>query len=352
VAEAACAVFNDAILRHVISLCALLAFFSPARRSEAQAVPRCDAQAEHWLAVEVVGLGWPPVLSRLVLGQLEASFRGLNLATCAPGARADPPLAHITLRTHERERVEVSVDIRDAVTNKRVGRNIDVARLDDQATALALAVSVDELVRATWAELALEGYPESPAPPVVERVVEGSLRDPAMRWQARSGLSAEAAIELFGVGDVFLGGDVVFWRRMAPSIGLEIALGGRRGLGATTALGRVETSAASGRLALPIVALDAQRWELFAAPSAQALFVSTRGEPRAEAIQGQQDTGLAVLGRLDVVGRLRLSRHLDVSLRLGGGHTLLGTPVLAGDQQVAGAYGFVLAGALGAGAMF
>jgi hypothetical protein len=81
----------------------------------------------------------------------DLQHRGLGL--CDEGATEREPAAIVELSQQARE-IVIALD--DRVTNKRVARDVSLQGLPANGRALAIAIAIDELLRASWAELALE----------------------------------------------------------------------------------------------------------------------------------------------------------------------------------------------------
>ena len=71
---------------------------------------------------------------------------------------AAAPLATLAveLAPDDTAKATVDIEVRDAVTRKRVRRDVDLSRIPDDGRAAAIAIEADELLRASWAEVALD----------------------------------------------------------------------------------------------------------------------------------------------------------------------------------------------------
>jgi hypothetical protein len=109
--------------------------------------------------------------------QLSASLARHGIEACAGDAK---PLAEVLFQTEGRAGVEVRVVTRDEVTRKDASRVIRMGTVPVDGRPLALAVAADELLRATWAEIALTRAPAPPPEPPAEvkALVEASLPPP------------------------------------------------------------------------------------------------------------------------------------------------------------------------------
>ena len=134
-----------------------------------------------WVAVSgQVAAGF----AHAVRSDLRAGLAPSSIEVCEAGSTE--PLARVVLRQVDGARY--SLDVTDSVTKKRLGRDLSLEKLPADGRALALAVAAEELLRASWAELALRGVhsAQTAAPPEVQAVVEKSapLPTPPRRYTA------------------------------------------------------------------------------------------------------------------------------------------------------------------------
>jgi hypothetical protein len=138
------------------------------RTSGAEAVGPCPVGEGPWLRVSFAGDGFAPALQAQVTEQLGANLRAHHVVLCdvaaapsappAPAALAEVDLSLSTARV-------LSLEVSDAVTDKRMTREIPLATVPRDALALSIALAAEELLHASWIEVAL-APPETPAPPV------------------------------------------------------------------------------------------------------------------------------------------------------------------------------------------
>ena len=105
--------------------------------------------------------------------KLELAGRGIAVCTARPQGPASEPLATLALAPSEsgERSIRLDIEVRDAVTAKRVGREIDLSSVPADGRPDVVALAADELLRASWAELAL---PRAPPPAVP---LDPALRD-------------------------------------------------------------------------------------------------------------------------------------------------------------------------------
>ncbi|MDB4972269.1 MAG: hypothetical protein JWN48_610 [Myxococcaceae bacterium] len=80
----------------------------------------------------------------------ELSHRGLSL--CEPSSTTREPAAVVDLQADDGK---VVIQLDDRVTHKRVARDLSLHGIPANGRALAIAIAIDELLRASWAELTL-----------------------------------------------------------------------------------------------------------------------------------------------------------------------------------------------------
>jgi hypothetical protein len=136
----------------------------------------CPAEATPWLRLAFAGDGFTAPLRALVVEQLGADLRRNGLSLCeAPGAaQAPPPLVDIDLALTSEE--VLSLDVRDAVTDKRMTRDVPLRSVPADARALSITLATEELLHASWIETAFAQAP-SPAPPVGVRPVPPAVQE-------------------------------------------------------------------------------------------------------------------------------------------------------------------------------
>ena len=95
----------------------------------------------------------------------ELGPRGLSL--CGPGGTSREPAAIVQVSVSQSI---VMIELDDHLTHKRVARDLTLSALPQNGRALATAIAIDELLRASWAELTLQRArgpeDEPPAKPV------------------------------------------------------------------------------------------------------------------------------------------------------------------------------------------
>jgi hypothetical protein len=137
--------------------------------------------------------GFDPVLGEEVRTDLTTDLAHRGLGLCSLGSTARAPEAIVTLR--EQAPLGVVIELDDLVTHKRVERDLSVQKIPADGRALAIAIAIDELLRASWAELTLErSWQDEPDDEDTRAETRDLRREP--RPARRSGASAKRSVEL------------------------------------------------------------------------------------------------------------------------------------------------------------
>jgi hypothetical protein len=126
----------------------------------------CSAVQAPWLRVDFAGDAFTPALRAQVLAQLGANLdsHGISLCDGAGTPVGPPPLADISLTLSPGS--VLSLEVRDAVTDKRMLRDLPLGAVPRDALGLSIALAAEELLHASWIEAALAPPPTAtPAPP-------------------------------------------------------------------------------------------------------------------------------------------------------------------------------------------
>ncbi|HKO51489.1 MAG TPA: hypothetical protein VJV79_27460 [Polyangiaceae bacterium] len=284
--------------------------------SEARAESECSG-AKPWVSVSG---NLPAAFVEAVRSDLRAGLAPSNIDVCdAPtDGNAPEPLARVVLEQIGSGSARYSLDVTDSVTQKRVGRDLTLDKLPADGRAFALAVAADELLRATWAELALRGSSqEAAAPPEVRAIVEKSGQPPAPPRRP-VGFGARLGFEHFLGGQTHYGVDLFGVVPLAGVAGGFVALGARRALSEQALNGSIAASALSAELGLSLAFVQRGGFELSAFVSGRLLRVNF--EPEAESgAAASAAHGLAVTSRVGLglaFGRLGVLRSYST---LGAG---------------------------------
>ncbi len=241
----------------------------------------------------------PAALAEAVRSDLRAGLAPGDIEVCASGSSSAPePLARVAIVEVEAARARYSVDVTDSVTQKRVGRDLVLDKLPADGRALALAVAAEELLRASWAELALRGVrsAQSAAPPEVRAVVENSAPVPAppRRFTA---LGARLAFEHFLGGQTHYGAELFGAVPVGRIAGGVFALGARRALSEQAPHGSIDATALSAEAGVSLTFFRQRGFDAGAFVSGRLLRLSFEPEAASGGVATAQ-SGLAVTSRV------------------------------------------------------
>lgn len=315
-----------------------------------------------------------PKLAQAMARDLRAGLSDRELRVCLDSSADSSLVARISLRPNADGSITIEVD--DRLTNKRVLREVSVRREADgtvvDADGLTLSVAIEELLRATWAELEL-GTARGPrasqtstsaaaeaAPTEGARSESGETRPqgaeppasasptPARRGSAlHLGLGARALVAL--AHQPTWGGFAFVSTRLGTAglrqgIDATLSLGGQWGQAPASANGQVRVTGLGGDLLLCLPLLGAAGFSL--GPSLGSSLhhwtFSPTAEPAVEARSARGWVWLALAG-------LRASHDWNaqrLGLDLLGGAALVGLDVTDGTRKLAGWSGPVLDGRL------
>ncbi|MDH5673016.1 MAG: hypothetical protein OEZ06_12750 [Myxococcales bacterium] len=336
--------------RLLLLACACSGLLSVAVPLWAQA--SCGRAGKPWVSVAFAGDAWTPETRAAVLTDLGAELALQGLEACGLGNRgSQAPLALLELRSEQADRVRVLIDVHDAITEKRLARDVSLAEVAEDGRALAVAVAADELLRASWVELTLRDAP-APArepPPEVERTLERSLRPRRDAAGFGQRLGARMAVEYHGGGQTWIGGDGLLSMLFGERAGVELRVGIREGLRADGDNGSVESSALVGGMALAWALWPrGNDFQLNATLGGHAASVQLSGRADGAAM-GKEGAAFAAAAVIGLSAGLLVIAPLELRLDLGAGLPLRAVEALDGGRAVSSTAGLMLAGGLGLG---
>jgi len=321
----------------------------PVRAAQAEA--ECGSAGKPWVSLAFAENRWPEGFAEKVLADLRAGLtaRGIDACLDANGSTPEPPLANVRVAGLDARSVAVVLDIRDAVTEKRVSRDVDLATVPADGRAFAVAIAIDELVWASWAEIALTRKqhppPKKPARTVPREVVEGVTSELPRRgapWR----LGARFALEHYTAGETLLGGDAVILLPIAAEFALDFELGARAGLTTSAPDGQIRSSAFGGGAGLRYAFLRGRAGELGATLGVRAAFVRFRAEAE-PGIDAMELSGLTLFARGGAFTNLRVAGPLAFDAAVGAGAPLRALEATDAGKVVTGVSGAELWGTFG-----
>jgi hypothetical protein len=334
------------MLRRVTACCAVLSAIATTSDLRAEN-ESCGSTGRPWVAISDAGTASPEVVSLL---RAELAARQIELCSEGNDHRAGA-IATIELSPRA-EGASIVVEVRDRLTAKRVSRDLDLTGVPPDGRALTLAVAADELLRASWAELALTNAP-APSSPVPAAVTEALRRDlePWQHPRIVAGVAAIAVGDTWGGSATFFGADLRATAWLSPRVGAELRLGFRDAPSATAPDGEVHATALLAGLGASLRTLWSPRHGLYSVVRLDAARISFAPMPNSRSVGSTQaETTLlagAGLGGWVVLGssaRLLAEVLGEVPLR----------PVLAADagRRILAVSGVGLEGGIGLGVFF
>lgn len=325
--------------------------------------PRAAPSRVH---VAPLGCATPPFVEESWRALLRTELEGDGVEELRFDAGDDGALAVIRLEfpACAADATALALSIDDAVTRKSVRRSVDLSDIPASGRARALALAAAELLRASWAELALAPTaPESAPPPprvraaMVVRLLDalrrrGDLPAPApqpvveapSRWSA--GLSF-AALTFPAANAALLGGRGTL--SFAPSPRWPLRLRLDAGVHTGTAfdpLGEIDLGLATAALAATLQA-GGERVALELGPRFEAGWAWVNGRPSVAGVRaGQGDAGVFFVSVVASL-RVRVSRRWWTTLDATAGTALQPVVIESGTARAAGFTGPMLSIGLG-----
>ena len=308
----------------------------------------CGVSDRPWVRVEFAENTWSAALRERTFQDLRAGLANRQIDACLEAGTGTKPVALIRLNSGSTDDVQVVVEVQDAVTSKRVSRTVNLANVPADGRAFAVALAADELLWASWAEIALarsrppEAKPESAPPPPPPQVVRGVERQ-LPRESSSLRVGARAAGEHFGGGLTQLGVDAVFLPELSRRFQLELAAGVRRGLSVDAEHGTVRSNTAAISLGLGYRIIAAPSAELGLGVGLRAAYVQFVGEAEPQA---SDDTysGVTAFARSGLFGAFNAAGPLWLALSAGAGAPLRSLEVRDAGRVVTGMSGLELFG--------
>ena len=309
--------------------------------------PACGKSERPWVWVQTEALS-PSLGAFVSLLRAELASRGLDLCTWTEGGSA----AVATVRVLSRpDGVVMTVEVHDAVTDKQVSRDVSLRGIPDDGRPLTVALAADELLRASWAELALRGAPPParPVPEPVERTVRDSIPSPppAASRPRTVQLGVGFVWEQYARGLVLYGADGRLGVWVVPRVEIAAQFGLRDGPSAAALDGSARPTAwslsASGLFTLTPLE---SRWGLDAVASLATERLTLAPFP-VDGATGSQQSGVALLAGLGASGSFAILPGLRVGVEALALLPLRGVDADDGRARFVGLSGPGWAGQLG-----
>ncbi|HEX6239832.1 MAG TPA: hypothetical protein VFZ61_03015 [Polyangiales bacterium] len=272
---------------------------------------------------------------------------------CVRAARVSglEPAAEIELAMRDATRVAVRVD--DHTTGKQVARDVSLRRIPAGGQALAIAIGIDELLRASWAELMLRPRASAPAEELASepdalpaRATVGAGATTRTAPQRRWGLGLLAAYSYAASDWSAFGPDLRLSFRPLRLLLLEAGAGGVWTLPVDTALGRARARGASALFSVQLCADPHARLNVCGGVRTHVTWVQFSAAASAEA-QAHERSLVAVVLAAPVQLRVRLIERLALALEASLGAALRGARATDGTDTLLGLDGLVVSAGLG-----
>jgi hypothetical protein len=282
-----------------------------------------------------------------VVGDLQHTLAPLGIGACAGTTHPrGEPLATLAIDLATGGKVGVAIEVRDAVTKKRVRREVDLTSIPADGRELAIAIEADELLRACWAEIALDTARSRGA----ERRgdVAGSVAQvlAPVRVQNPGAFGARAAGEVFFGGATLFGADTFARLRLGDRTGLELAAEIRASPSVATDHGRVGALAAGGGVSVLFRVAGSDGASIDVGAGVAGSWLQFRGEA-APGSRASPYGNLLLVSRARVVGRLALGRWMRAAVGFQAGHALVGVAARDSGEVVRSASGLALGATIG-----
>jgi hypothetical protein len=311
--------------------------------------PQCGQTDQTWVNVKFVGRGWSKKLTDAVTAELKTDLAGNGIAVCVEVASAIlPPVAVVEIVADDPNSVLISIQVRDKVTAKQVGRDTDLGALPADGRPLAVAAAADELLRVTWAELALRSAhaPAIEPPEAVLRAARETLPVAPSTAADRLEIGARMSVAHFGGGQTQLGPDGFVRAAITSRLGTEIALGGRTALAVKAPHGTIRSHALVGSLGVIGTLYRSAPLRLEIGAGFRGESVSFEADP-VPAAEGTSVSAMTVSAYAAAGAAVRIVSGLRLSAGLGVGAPLRSASATDDGAVVSGVTGVELLGNMG-----
>lgn len=323
----------------------------PAIEPQTPDAPQAQHRCPERYLVLTTGPDIEAELAREIRVDLEVELQRRGMGVCTETGPETAPLALVAL---EVKNGVLSIELDDRATQKRVARDLRLSTVPETGRALAAAIAIDELLRASWAELTMEhardiGYRTS-----------GAVAEPAPTLPPEPGVRAPAARRSYAIAasTAYTNGAQNFH---AFSTGLraslfphrlvwvEAGLAGLKSLSAQGELGRVDARGLASDLTLGACVLNTPKLFLCAGARLGLDWLSFHAKPDAALASAHPQRSLAVA--LSGVGSLgiALPHRLLIFVQSAWGAGVHSAVATEGDKALLGTHGFLWTGILGLG---
>ncbi len=280
---------------------------------------------------------------------LSVELQARGIGVCAAQRSDVPPLALVTLRQTESV---LSIELDDHMTQKRVQRDLSLLKVPESGRALAAAIAVDELLRASWAELTMGSARQIAEPAPAPRASEEPLQPyiapprPRARWGALS-ISAGYSHGSASWNALLAGASLTLWPR--SWLWLQVGIFGLRTSSIVLPLGKLHARGVVAEATLGVCPWNNRRLLACAGARTGVDFVAFQASANPSMAQafdrnatGAHLQGVVALG-------FPLARRLLLTTELGLGGPLQEVVATDGDRPLLGTKGPLWTLSLGLG---
>ncbi len=303
----------------------------------ALAIGSCGATDQPMVSVSFAPGFWREGVKDAVFQDLRAGLASHHIETCrAEAGISRVPAATVRLTAAGLDAVRVVVEVHDTVTDKELSRDVDLSRVPSDGQSFAIALAADELVWASWAEIAIKGNTrKANAPPQLVAEVERSVQ-PA-REVARH-LGMQGSMEHYLRGLTQFGPDVLFEFSWAPRFGLRVIGGYRQGLDVRAPDGRIQSMSIGMNLDVTAIVLRTRHLELTWTFGERSAWHRFKGGPSSKVLGGEL-IGLTLYARTGLIAAIRMGGPLWLEVGATAGFPLRALEATDSGQVVAGVSG-------------
>ena len=298
-----------------------------------------------WVLMQLSELD--PTFATQIINDLRAGLAPSRIDACvAEAIDRKAPLATVKIAGVAGREVVFSIDVSDSVTEKRIGRDIDLRHVPSDGRAFALAVAADELLRASWAELALakERSPspkppeQKPAPPPPPPLKPAPVEPVPMTEPSFTALGLGVGFESYAGGQKHFGIDAFWLQPLTGWLRFGLTAGVRRGLAVDAPSGSIESRAIHVELSLRPTLVSASIYSLDVLVALRGSEIWFVPEPVAGA-EATKTNSLALFGRGGLALTLGRAGSVRSVTTLGAGGPLRSFSASDGGEVITGVSG-------------
>jgi len=298
--------------------------FGPSARAQQPA--SCDA-SRPVIELDVQPAALTPLAGEHLYTELRGAVARWGLNLCTQALATGAPLAQVRIIANGPHRIGISA--RDLATQKVVMRDVDLSDLPPDVHGEAIALAVEELLKASWLELALADDATAPVPHEAQQLRVEVSKQLARPQVTPLSIGVRGAFDVYSGGAMLTGADLLLTGHARRPLGAQVSAGARQGVTHNATHGRIELRALTSDLAVFVRAWTNDSFTLLFPLAVSLSWVTFTGIADAGDI-GRSRTGLALAVSWTANGVVHLGRRASLLLAIGPGRVLRG--VAAKDQ--------------------